>query len=208
MQPFQRRAMRRTVSTTVSPSKKSISLRAAREPYCQKSYVNAVTADKAASCVRARARGVGSHLRAPQEIGVRVEALPQIELKKLPHRPHIASRRSRDPPPVPGECWLGARASPVAFAVRMRLGRSRSGPAWTCIEDLRVRTSSVAARSARPPRSYRVRHRRLELRTPPQERRGLCLSCVKRLTQGCGSTLEKSKTRLRLFSPASTPLER
>ena len=60
------------------------------------------------------------------------------------------------------------------FAVRMRLGRSRSGPAWTCIEDLRVRTSSVAARSARPPRSYRVRHRRLELWTPPQERRGLC----------------------------------
>ena len=32
--------------------------------------------------------------------------------------------------------------------------------------------------------------------------------CVKRLTQGCGSTLEKSKPRLRLFSPASTPLER
>jgi hypothetical protein len=33
------------------------------------------------------------------------------------------------------------------FAVRMRLGRFRSGPAWTCIEDLRVRTSSVAALS-------------------------------------------------------------
>jgi hypothetical protein len=62
----------------------------------------------------------------------------------------------------------------VMFAVRMRLGRSRSGPAWTCTEDLRVRTRSVAARSARPPRSYRVRHRRLELWTPPQERRGLC----------------------------------
>jgi len=30
------------------------------------------------------------------------------------------------------------------------------------IEDLRVRTSSVVARSARPPHSYRVRHRRLE----------------------------------------------
>ena len=54
-------------------------------------------------------------------------------------------------------------------------GRSRSGPAWTCIEDLRVRTSSVAARSsARPPRSYRVRHRIWELRLPPQERRELC----------------------------------
>ena len=60
------------------------------------------------------------------------------------------------------------------FAVRMRLGQSRSGPASTCIEDPRVRTSSVAARSARPPRSYRVRHRRLELWTSSQERRGLC----------------------------------
>ena len=94
------------------------------------------------------------------------------------------------------------------FAVRMRFGRSRSGPAWTCIEDLRVRTSSVAARSARPPRSYRVRHRRLELWTPPQELSRSDEGCVKRLTQGCGSTLEKSKTRLRLFSPASTLLDR
>jgi hypothetical protein len=76
----------------------------------------------------------------------------------------------------PGVVRQAARRSEmqVMFAVRMRLGRSRSGPAWTCIEDLRVRTSSVAARSARPPRSYRVRHRRLELWTPPQERRGLC----------------------------------
>jgi hypothetical protein len=60
--------------------------------------------------------------------------------------------------------------------------------------DLRVRTSSVAARSARHPRSYRVRHRRSDWSCgprPPQERRGLC---KKRLTQGCGSTLEKSKT--------------
>ena len=62
----------------------------------------------------------------------------------------------------------------VMFAVRMRLGQSRSGPASTCIEDLRVRTSSVAARSTRPPRSYRVRHRIWELRLPPQERRELC----------------------------------
>ena len=54
------------------------------------------------------------------------------------------------------------------------LGRSRSGPVSTCIEDPRVRTGSVAARSARPPRSYRVRHRRLELWTSSQERRGLC----------------------------------
>ena len=76
----------------------------------------------------------------------------------------------------PGVVRRAARRSEmqVMFAVRMRLGRSRSGPAWTCIEDLRVRTRSVAARSARPPRSYRVRHRRLELWTPPQERRGLC----------------------------------
>ena len=76
----------------------------------------------------------------------------------------------------PGVVRQAARRSEmqVMFAVRMRLGRSRSGPAWTCIEDLRVRTRSVAARSARPPRSYRVRHRRLELWTPPQERRGLC----------------------------------
>ena len=62
----------------------------------------------------------------------------------------------------------------VMFAVRMRLGQSRSGPASTCIEDLRVRTSSVAARSTRPPRSYRVRHQSWELWLPPQERRGLC----------------------------------
>jgi hypothetical protein len=96
----------------------------------------------------------------------------------------------------------------VMFAVRMRLGRSRSGPAWTCIEDLRVRTSLLASCRAQRtacPRSYRVRHRRLELWTPPQERRGLCQAPDTRMS---GSTLEKSKTRLRLFSPASTPLER
>ena len=80
----------------------------------------------------------------------------------------------------PGVVRQAARRSEmqVAFAVRMHLGRSRSGPrAWTCIDSkicLRVRTSSVAARSARPPRSYRVRHRRWELWLPPQERRGLC----------------------------------
>ena len=76
----------------------------------------------------------------------------------------------------PGVVRQAARRSEmqVMFAVRMRLGQSLSGPASTCIEDPRVRTSSVAARSARPPRSYRVRHRRLELWTPPQERRGLC----------------------------------
>ena len=34
---------------------------------------------------------------------------------------------------------------------------------------------------------------------------GLCQAPVKRLTQGCGSTLETSESRLRLCSPASTP---
>jgi hypothetical protein len=88
------------------------------------------------------------------------------------------------------------------------LGRSRSGAGQhglVSFEDLRVRTSSVAARSARPPRSYRVRYRRLELCGP---RRRSDEGCVKRLAQGCSSTLEKSESRLRLFSPASTPLER
>jgi hypothetical protein len=57
------------------------------------------------------------------------------------------------------QVWSGRRlAGPsemqvTCLPVRMRLGQSRSGPAWTCIEDLRVRTSSVAVRSARPPRS-------------------------------------------------------
>ena len=76
----------------------------------------------------------------------------------------------------PGVVRRAARRSEMQdrFAVRVRLGQSLSGPASTCIEDPRVRTGSVAARSARPPRSYRVRHRRLELWTPPQERRGLC----------------------------------
>ena len=54
------------------------------------------------------------------------------------------------------------------------IGQSRSGPVRTCIEDMRMRTSSVAARSTRPPRSYRVRHQSWELWLPPQERRGLC----------------------------------
>ena len=62
----------------------------------------------------------------------------------------------------------------VMFAVRVRLVRSSLGPASTCIEDPRVRTSSVASRSARSERSYRVRHRRLESWTSSQERRGLC----------------------------------
>ena len=80
------------------------------------------------------------------------------------------------------------------FAVRMRLGQSLSGPASTCIEDPRVRTSSVAARSARPPRSYRVRHRRLELWTPPQERRGLCQAPDTRIWLN-----QRSKSRRRDF---------
>ena len=66
----------------------------------------------------------------------------------------------------------------VIVAVRMRLGQSRSGPVRTCIEDMRMRTSSVAARSTRPPRSYRVRHQIWELWLPPQEQRGLCQAPV------------------------------
>jgi hypothetical protein len=62
----------------------------------------------------------------------------------------------------------------VMFAVRVRLVRSSLGPASTCIEDLRERTSSVASCSARPQQSYRVCHRRLESWTSSQERRGLC----------------------------------
>ena len=116
------------------------------------------------------------------------------------------------------QVWSGGRlagptpvrsddAGHVCRTHALRSVYTRSGPAWTCIEDLRVRTNSVTARSARPPRSYTALAPS-EVGVPPQERRGLCLSCVKRLTQGCGSTLEKSKTRLRLFSPANTPMER
>ena len=76
----------------------------------------------------------------------------------------------------PGVVRRAARRSEMQdmFAVRMRLGQSLSRPASTCIEDPRVRTSSVASRSARSERSYRVRHRRLESWTSSQERRGLC----------------------------------
>ena len=76
----------------------------------------------------------------------------------------------------PGVVRRAARRSEmkVMFAVRVRLVRSSLGPASTCIEDPRVRTSSVASRSARSERSYRVRHRRLESWTSSQERRGLC----------------------------------
>ena len=66
----------------------------------------------------------------------------------------------------------------VMFAVRMRLGQSRSGPASTYIEDLRVLTSSVALspRAAHGLHAHTawVRHQIWELWLPPQERRGLC----------------------------------
>ena len=81
------------------------------------------------------------------------------------------------------QVWSGGRLSPVRDAGHVHVCRTHAfrsvqvGASMDlyryCIEDLRVHTSSVAARSARPPRSYRVRHRRLELWTPPQERRGL-----------------------------------
>ena len=54
----------------------------------------------------------------------------------------------------PGVVRRAARRSEMQdmFAVRMRLGQSLSRPASTCIEDPRVRTSSVASRSARSER--------------------------------------------------------
>ena len=69
---------------------------------------------------------------------------------------------------------LSVRGTHHVCRTRVRLVRSSLGPASTCIEDPRVRTSSVASRSARSERSYRVRHRRLESWTSSQERRGLC----------------------------------
>ena len=83
----------------------------------------------------------------------------------------------------------------------VRLGRSRSGPASTCIEDPRVRSSSVATRSARPPRSYRVRHRRLELWTSSQERRGLCQAPDTRMW--LNARKRRRRETLPQFSPAS-----
>ena len=110
----------------------------------------------------------------------------------------------------PGVVRQAARRSEmqVMFAVRMRLGRSRSGPAWTCIEDLRVRTRSVAARSARPPRSYRVRHRRLESWTSSQDRRGLC-QAPDTTSASRAQKVEERGLRLALagsMTPASTAL--
>ena len=78
------------------------------------------------------------------------------------------------------QVWSGGRLSPVRGAGHVHVCRTHAfrsvqvGASMDlyryCIEDLRVHTSSVAARSARPPRSYRVRHRRLELWTaPPQQ---------------------------------------
>ena len=77
------------------------------------------------------------------------------------------------------EVWSGGRLADPRCRTCLpysthALGQSLSGPASTCIEDPRARTSSVASRSARSERSYRVRHRRLESWTSSQERRGLC----------------------------------
>jgi hypothetical protein len=63
-----------------------------------------------------------------------------------------------------------------------------------------VRTSSVAARSARPPHAHNTACAIGGWSCGPRRRSDE--GCAKRLTQGCGSTLETSKTRLRLFSPA------
>jgi hypothetical protein len=85
--------------------------------------------------------------------------------------------------------------------------RSRSGPAWTCIEDLRVRTSSaVAARSAHTASTLipRVRHQGWSwLWTPPQERRGLCQAPDTRMWLNARKV--EGETSSDLFSPASTP---
>ena len=64
---------------------------------------------------------------------------------------------------------VGPRYTPSLPYACMLFAHSMSSQRLVCaIEDPRVRTGSVAARSARPPRSYRVRHRRLESWTPPQ----------------------------------------
>ena len=78
------------------------------------------------------------------------------------------------------QVWSGGRlVGPrtevhTIFAVRVLVVRTQHELSASCIEPSGMRTGSVAARSARPPRSYRVRHRRLELWTSSQERRGLC----------------------------------
>ena len=77
------------------------------------------------------------------------------------------------------------------FAVRVRVVRTQHELSASCIEPSGVRTGSVAARSARSPRSYRVPNRSLESWTPPQERRGLCQAPDTRM-DACGSTRKKS----------------
>ena len=96
----------------------------------------------------------------------------------------------------------------VMFAVRVRLVRSSLGPASTCIEDLRERTGSAAACSARPQQSYRVRHRRLESWTSSQDRRGLC-QAPDTTSASRAQKVEERGLRLALagsMTPASTAL--
>jgi hypothetical protein len=109
--------------------------------------------------------------------------------------------------------WAARRSEmQVMFAVRVRLVRSSLGPASTCIEDLRERTSSVAARSARPQKSsYRVRHRRLESWTSSQERRGLCqapdttsASRAQKVEDGTSSLFARKHTDRKLEPRGST----
>ena len=58
--------------------------------------------------------------------------------------------------------------------IRIGLGSTRREASASYIERTGTRTGSTARRSARPPRSYRVRYRRLESWTSLQERRRLC----------------------------------
>ena len=62
---------------------------------------------------------------------------------------------------------------------------------------------SAAWRSARPPRSYLVRHQRLESWTPPQERR----SCVKGLTPPKAVEAKKLESGCCRFRTAPTALD-
>ena len=76
----------------------------------------------------------------------------------------------------PGLVRRAARRSDVhiMFIVRIGLGSTRREASASYIERTGTRTGSTARRSARPPRSYRVRYRRLESWTSSQERRRLC----------------------------------
>ena len=81
----------------------------------------------------------------------------------------VGQARGKHYPQVRAACR--SEVHTMIFAVRVHVVRTQHELSASCIEPrtfLGVRTGSVAARSARPLRSYRVRHRRLESWTPPQ----------------------------------------